>query len=79
MNSIPSAKKVLNLVDTEHSYFFWNSDPTWTMQLSSEIEACVTDDCKKEDRAWGWIYGGAIGGLVLLMILIVCCCCRKKD
>ena len=79
MNTIPSVAKVTNLVDSDHAYFLWNNDPTWTAQLSSEIEACVTDDCKEKDTPWGWIFGGTLVGLILMLICCLCCCCRKKD
>ncbi len=76
---IPAVTKTTTLVDTDHSYFFWNNDPTWVQQLSSEIQACIGDDCKSDDKKhWGWIFGGSVTGLILLLVLIICCCCKKE-
>ena len=77
---IPAFVKTTTLIDADHSYFFWNNDPTWAQQLSSEIDACVTEDCKDEKfDSWGWLFGGVLIGLILLILLVVCCCCKSKD
>lgn len=77
INEIPAVAKSTTLVDSDHAYFYWNNDPTWTQQLANEIQACVTEDCKEKDTPWGWIFGGTLTGLILLMLIIVCCCCKK--
>ena len=75
---IPAVVKSTTLIDADHSYFYWNNDPTWAQQLSSEIDACVTEDCKEEFDSWGWLFGGVLSGLIIIILIVVCCCCKKN-